>query len=145
MGALSPSHKPDYALTQPPVSISPQPSWYDKHKIVSLDPWGHLVPQVFTDEIEKRGLDARPSIAVTKAHMKLSELDEAAKKGDIKIDGKLVIESIPLRNEDGSERKDVSPGVEIAISKAAVDPVWYLPGVAERFGMCVLLVLFSYA
>jgi hypothetical protein len=77
--------------------------------------------------------------------MKLSELDEAAKKGDIKIDGKLVIESIPLRNEDGSERKDVSPGVEIAISKAAVDPVWYLPGVAERFGMCVLLVLFSYA
>jgi hypothetical protein len=69
--------------------------------------------------------------------MKLSELDEAAKRGDIKVDGKLVIQSLPLRNEDGSEKKDVWPGVEVSISKAAVEPVWYLPGVAERFGMCV--------
>jgi len=29
-------------------------------------------------------------------------------------------------------------GVEVAVSKAAVEPVWYLPGVAERFGMYVL-------
>ncbi|KAF8712014.1 hypothetical protein AX14_013162 [Amanita brunnescens Koide BX004] len=135
MGALSPSHKPDYHLTEPPVSIPPQPSWFDKSKIVSFDPWGHLVPQVFKDEIEKRGLDARPSIAVTKAHMKLSELDEAAKRGEIKVDGKLVIESLPLKNEDGSVRTDAWPGVEVSISKAAVEPVWYLPGVAERFGI----------
>lgn len=137
MGALLPTHKPDYHLTEPPVSIPPQPAWFDKTKIVSFDPWGHLVPQVFQDEIENRGLDARPSIAVTKAHMKLSELDEAAKRGDIKVDGKLVIQSLPLRNEDGSEKKDAWPGVEVSISKAAVEPVWYLPGVAERFGMCV--------
>ncbi|KAF8625613.1 hypothetical protein AX17_006799 [Amanita inopinata Kibby_2008] len=134
MGALSPSHKPDYALTEPPVDIPPQPSWFDAHKIVSFDPWGHLVQQVFQEEIDK-GLDVRPSIAVTKAHMKMSELDEAVKRGEIKVDGKVVLESLPLRNEDGSERKDISPGVEITISKAAVEPVWYLPGIAERFGI----------
>ncbi|KAF8712012.1 hypothetical protein AX14_013162 [Amanita brunnescens Koide BX004] len=144
MGALSPSHKPDYHLTEPPVSIPPQPSWFDKSKIVSFDPWGHLVPQVFKDEIEKRGLDARPSIAVTKAHMKLSELDEAAKRGEIKVDGKLVIESLPLKNEDGSVRTDAWPGVEVSISKAAVEPVWYLPGVAERFGMYAFSLLHTY-
>ncbi|KAM6489998.1 cyclohydrolase [Amanita muscaria] len=135
LGALSPSHKPDYNLTEPPVSIPPQPSWSSKHKIVSFDPWGHLVPQVFRDHSEKLGLDVRPSIAVTKAHMKLSELDEAARRGDIEVDGKLVLESRPVRNPDGSENKDIWPGVEVAISKAAVEPVWYLPGVAERFGI----------
>lgn len=135
LGALSPSHKPDYNLTEPPVSIPPQPSWSSKHKIVSFDPWGHLVPQVFRDHSEKLGLDVRPSIAVTKAHMKLSELDEAARRGDIQVDGKLVSESRPVKNPDGSENKDIWPGIEVAISKAAVEPVWYLPGVAERFGI----------
>ncbi|KAK2462691.1 hypothetical protein APHAL10511_005307 [Amanita phalloides] len=96
MGALSPSHKPDYAHRAP--RLYPAPT--------------ELVRQaqdLFRDEIETKGLDVRPSIAVTRAHMKLSELDEAAKRGDIKIDGKIVLESLPLKNEDGSERRDVSP------------------------------------
>jgi len=134
MGTLSPTHKPDYSQTEPPVPIPPQPSWYDPTKIVSFDPWGHLVPQVFKKEIEEQGLDARPSISVTKAHMKLSEIDEAAKRGDVKVDGKIVLQTAPLVNADGSQ-SDAYPGVEINISKAAVDPVWYLPGVAERFGI----------
>lgn len=134
MGTLSPTHKPDYSQTEPPVSIPPQPSWYDPTKIVSFDPWGHLVPQVFKKEIDSDGLDIRPSISVTKAHMKMSEIDEAAKKGEIEIDGKIVLRSAPLLNADGTQ-SDAYPGVEINISKAAVDPVWYLPGVAERFGM----------
>jgi GTP cyclohydrolase II len=29
----------------------------------------------------------------------------------------------------------VRPGGEVNVTKAAVDPVWYLPGVAERFGV----------
>jgi GTP cyclohydrolase N terminal len=136
MGTLSPTHKPDYSQTEPPVSIPPQPSWFDPSKIVSFDPWGHLVPQVFKKETDELGLDIRPSISVTKAHMKLSEIDEAAKKGDVKVDGKIVLQTAPLVNADGTQ-SDEYPGVEINISKAAVDPVWYLPGVAERFGMCV--------
>ncbi|EGN93885.1 hypothetical protein SERLA73DRAFT_189001 [Serpula lacrymans var. lacrymans S7.3] len=134
MGTLSPSHKPDYSQTEPPVSIPPQPAWADPHKIVSFDPWGHLVPQVFRKEVEELGLDVRPSIAVTRAHMKMSEIDDAARKGDITIDGKVVLKSRPLMNPDGTV-SDLDPGVEVNISKAAVEPVWYLPGVAERFGI----------
>lgn len=111
-----------------------QPAWSDPGKIVSFDPWGHLVPQVFQDEIEKKGLDIRPSIAVTKAHIKLSEVDETARRGELTIDGKIVLKSRPLSNPDGSP-SDLYPGVELVVSKAAVEPVWYLPGVAERFGM----------
>lgn len=118
------------------MSIPPQPAWFDPKKIVSFDPWGHLVPQIWADQIEA-GLDIRPSIAVTKAHIKLSELDEAARKGLIKIDGKLVIKSRPVLNPDYTENLEVDPGVELACSKAAVEPVWYLPGVAERFKMYV--------
>jgi hypothetical protein len=103
---------------------------------VSFDPYGHLVPSVFRKEIEEKGLDIRPSIAVTRAHMKMSEIDEAARRGEIEVDGKIVLKSRPLDNVDGSLSEAYS-GVEINISKAAVEPVWYLPGVAERFGMYV--------
>ncbi|KAF5317762.1 hypothetical protein D9619_012564 [Psilocybe cf. subviscida] len=133
MGALSPSHKPDYSNTEPPVSIPPNAAWADPTKIVSLDPYGHLVPTVFADSIEK-GLDVRPSIAVTKAHLKMSELDDTARRGDLVIDGTILKKSRPLKNVDGSE-SDADPGVEVFTSKAAVEPVWYLPGVAERFGI----------
>lgn len=134
MGTLNPSHKPDYSKTEPPVPIPPQPSWYDPMKIVSFDPWGHLVPQVFKKEIDELGLDIRPSIAVTKAHIKLSELDELARKGELNVDERVVLRTRPLKNADGSV-SDADPGVEVNASKAAVEPVWYLPGVAERFGM----------
>ncbi|KAF9477623.1 hypothetical protein BDN70DRAFT_810369 [Pholiota conissans] len=139
MGTLDPTHKPDYANTQPPVDIPPNPTWSDPGKIVSLDPWGHLVPSVFSRETEADGLDIRPSIAVTKAHLKMSELDEAARKGDLNVDGTVVMRSRPLRNEDGTE-SDADPGVEVFTSKAAVEPVWYLPGVAERFGISETLL-----
>ena len=133
MGSLSPTHKPDYSLTEPPIEIPPNKAWFDRSKIVSFDPWGHLVPQVFRKEIEE-GLDVRPTIAVTKAHIKLSELDESFRKGTLVTDGSIVSKSQPLHNPDGTE-SDADPGVEVVTSKAAVEPVWYLPGVAERFGM----------
>jgi hypothetical protein len=132
-GTLDPNHKPDYSLTEPPVAIPPQPAWYDSKKIVSLDPWGHLAPQVFRMEIAA-GLDVRPSIAVTRAHIKLSEIDHPLPNMSLPVDGKFVVKSRPLLNEDGT-LSDVDPGVELPVSKAALEPVWYLPGVAERFGM----------
>ncbi|KAI0373695.1 hypothetical protein BV20DRAFT_962265 [Pilatotrama ljubarskyi] len=134
MGTLNPSHKPDYSKTEPAVPIPPQPSWSDPSKIVSFDPWGHLVPQVYKRELEELGLDVRPSIAVTRAHMKLTEIDEAVRKGSLTIDGKILLKSRPLVNADMTPSTE-DPGVEISISKAAVEPVWYLPGVAERFGI----------
>ena len=83
-------------------------------------------------------MDIRPSIAVTKAHLKMSELDDAARKGDIVVDGSIVLKSRPVMNVDGTP-SDAYPGVEVTVSKAAVEPVWYLPGVAERFGMYVIV------
>ncbi len=133
-GTLDPFRKLSYHLTEPPVLIPPQPGWFDPSKIVSFDPWGHLVSQIFRSDIEDKGLDIRPSIAVTKAHIKLSEVDETARKGSLPIDGKIVMKSRPLLNPDGTE-SSADPGVELTVSKAAVEPVWYLPGVAERFGM----------
>ena len=130
MGSLNPTHKPDYSNTEPPVSIPPNPAWYDPTKIVSMDPWGHLVPTVFRNEIEEMGLDVRPSIAVTKAHLMMSELDDAERKGNLTIDGHIVL-------------KSAISGIEVNVSKAAVEPVWYLPGVAQRFGMYVNFSCFS--
>jgi hypothetical protein len=88
---------------------------------------------VFREETEE-GRDVRPSIAVTKAHLKMSELDDAARRGDLEVDGVVVLRSRPVLNADGSISTE-EPGVEVNVSKAAVEPVWYLPGVAERFGM----------
>ncbi|KAF8151311.1 GTP cyclohydrolase N terminal-domain-containing protein [Crassisporium funariophilum] len=139
MGTLSPTHKPDYSMTEPPVNIPPNPTWSDPSKIVSFDPWGHLVPSVFAKEIGG-GLDVRPSIAVTKAHLKMSELDDAARKGDIEVDGAVVLQSRPVIDVNGETLPDVFPGVEVNVSKAAVEPVWYLPGVADRFGISEALL-----
>lgn len=134
MGALDPTHKPNYALTNPPIDIPYNPAWSDPSKIVAFDPWGHLAPQVFKHEIEDLGLDVRPSIAVTRSRLKMSELDDAARKGDLKLDGNIVLKSQLLKNVDGSP-SNADPGIEVNVGKAAVEPVWYLPGVAERFGM----------
>ena len=38
----------------------------------------------------------------------------------------------------GESVEGADPGVEVDVSKAAIEPVWHLPGVAERFGMYVL-------
>jgi hypothetical protein len=70
-------------------------------------------------------------------HIKMSELDAAAIAGTLKVDGKIVLQSRPLMDENG-QPSTAPPGIELVTSKAAVEPVWYLPGVAERFGMYVL-------
>ncbi|KAL2157191.1 hypothetical protein VTH06DRAFT_6327 [Thermothelomyces fergusii] len=116
---LKADHKPDYTNTEPAANIGPFPQWSDKKKIVAMDPWGHLVPWVFRDIIEKENVDLRPTIAITKAHMKLPELEESVKSGRLVPDGKVCL------NEQG----------ELNVTKIAVEPVWYLPGVAERFGI----------
>lgn len=111
-------HKPDFTNTEPAVSIGPFPAWGDPKKIVAMDPLGHLAPWLFKHHIDDN-VDIRPTIAVTRAHMKLPELEESVRKGRLVPDGKICL------NETG----------ELAVTKFAVEPVWYLPGVAERFGI----------
>ncbi|KAM0345103.1 hypothetical protein ACHAPU_006738 [Fusarium lateritium] len=116
---LNSDHRPDFTNTEPAANIGPFPLWGDQKKIVAMDPWGHLAPWLFKDTIEKDNVDIRPTIAITKAHMKLPELAESVKAGRLVPDGKVCL------NAEG----------ELAVTKFAVEPVWYLPGVAERFGI----------
>lgn len=130
MGQLNPNHRPDYTNTEPPFDIPPNPSWFDPGKIVAMDPWGHLAPSAFKSEFDA-GIDIRPTASLTKAHIKMPELDSAQLAGVFPIDGKIVVPSVRLPGSG----PEVNPGCEVNVSKAAVDPVWYLPGVAERLGV----------
>ena len=40
---------------------------------MSLDPWGHMVADVFADQLAA-GWDIRPTIAVTNAHINMPEI-----------------------------------------------------------------------
>ncbi|KAI2623263.1 putative GTP cyclohydrolase II [Hypoxylon sp. NC1633] len=116
---LNVNHRPDFTNTEPAANIGPFAQWGDPKKIVAMDPWGHLPTWLFADIIEKENVDIRPTIAITKAHMKLPELEESVRAGRLVPDGKVCL------NSEG----------ELAVTKFAVEPVWYLPGVAERFGI----------
>ncbi|KAH7007978.1 GTP cyclohydrolase N terminal-domain-containing protein [Ilyonectria destructans] len=116
---LDSDHKPDFTNTEPTAQVGPFPQWEGREKIVAMDPWGHLAPWIFKDIMGQDNVDIRPTIAITKAHMKLPELEESVKAGRLVPDGKVCL------NELG----------EVAVTKFAVEPVWYLPGVAERFGI----------
>ena len=63
------------------------------------------------------GLDIRPTIAVTKAQVILPEIGDALRAGRLAPDGRVLLDT-------GAAQ----------VTKAAVEPVWHLPGVAQRFG-----------
>ncbi len=114
-GSLDPLHKPDLTNTAPAVDLGPFPQWSDPAKIVSLDPWGHLVGSVFAGEIAA-GLDVRPTIAVTRARLTVPELKH--REGPrLEPDGEVLMAS-----------------GEVNVTKVALEPTWYLPGIAARFG-----------
>jgi GTP cyclohydrolase II len=116
-GQLNRDHKPDLSDTAPAEAIGPFPQWSEPGKIVSLDPWGHMVSTAFADQIAA-GLDIRPTIAITKAHINMPELMAAIASGRLKPDGDIL-----------------EANGDVKVTKAAIDPVWHLPGLAERFGI----------
>jgi GTP cyclohydrolase II len=116
-GKYSPNHRPDLHNTHSPVELGPYPSWHDETKIVSLDPWG-LDPQIHFRPLFEKGYDIRPSIAVTQAHLQIPEIHEAIAKGRLKVDGKIIKENM-----------------DIKITKVAIEPVWFLPGMAKRLNV----------
>jgi GTP cyclohydrolase II len=116
-GALDPIRRPDLTNTHPAAPIGPFEQWLDARRIVSLDPWGHVAAETFGAEIAE-GLDVRPTIAVSKARLDIPEIQDALAAGRLTSD------------------KDIVQGNgSIAVVKIAIDPVWYLPGIAERFGV----------
>jgi GTP cyclohydrolase II len=83
-----------------------------------MDPFGHDIVRNFQQHLDA-GLDVRPTIAITRAHMRVAEVSEAVREDKISVDGEIVID----KNGD------------VKVTKVAVEPVWYLPGVAARFGI----------
>ncbi len=116
-GAFPKAHKPMLENTEGTYHFKPNPSWYDETKIVTIDPWGADVTINFKRFLDE-GYNVKPSIAVTQAHLHIPEVQEAVKKGRLKADGDVV-------KEDGS----------VKCTKVAIEPVWFLPGIAKRFGI----------
>jgi GTP cyclohydrolase II len=116
-GVLEPGHRADLTNTAPAEPIGPHPSWAAADKIVSLDPFGALVGELYTPFFE-RGYDIRPTIAITKAHINMPELQDAIAKGRLREDGQIM-----------------KVGGDLVVTKAAIEPVWYLPGIAKRLGI----------
>jgi GTP cyclohydrolase II len=113
--SLTRGHRPDLTNTAPTDPIGPYPQWFEPDRIVSLDPWGAVVADVYKAFLAD-GYDVRPTIAVTKAHIDLPEVRHATTAGRLVADGKVLL-------ANGSA----------VVTKAAIEPVWWLPGVARRF------------
>ena len=113
-GALKASHRADLTNTAPIVPIGPHPSWADANRIVSLDPFGAMVGEAY-GQLYEQGYDIRPTIAVTQAHINMPELQEAVAKGRLSVDGQIL-----------------KRGGSLVVTKVAIDPVWYLSGIAKR-------------
>ena len=114
-GNLTRGHRADLTNTSPTDLVGPYPQWGEPDKIVSIDPWGASVQVVYADMLAA-GYDIRPTIAVTKAHVHLPEIKQALAFQRLQVDGRFLL-------EDASA----------SVTKIAVEPVWWLPGVAARF------------
>ncbi|KAK7966156.1 GTP cyclohydrolase II [Apiospora aurea] len=113
------NHMPDFTNTEPAANIGPFPQWGDKKKIVAMDPWGHLAPWLFADTIKNENAHLHLRRRFRADDYQLPELEDSVRAGRLVPDGKVCL------NSSG----------ELAVTKFAVEPVWYLPGVAERFGI----------
>ena len=116
-GTLDPVHRPDLTNTAPSAKIGPHPQWGDPDKIVSIDPYGGMVSEAFSEEIEA-GLALQPTIAITRARINLPEFRHALEEGRLTPDGEVLTET-----------------GEANVTKAAIEPVWYLPGIAHRLNV----------
>jgi GTP cyclohydrolase II len=74
------------------------------------------VADVYRDYVQS-GYDIRPTIAITSANIEVPEIRRALEAGRLSLDGRI------LRGAGTA-----------VVTKAAIEPVWYLPGVARRFG-----------
>jgi GTP cyclohydrolase II len=115
--SLTRGHRPDLTNTAPTDPVGPYPQWADPERIVSLDPWGAVVADAYKAFLAD-GYDIRPTIAVTKAHIDVPEVRAGIAAGRLAADGALLL-------ANGSAM----------VTKAAIEPVWWLPGVAKRFGV----------
>ncbi|KAF5641680.1 GTP cyclohydrolase II [Fusarium sp. NRRL 25303] len=116
-GDLPFGFQPDFANTQPTFDFPYQPAWGDATKIVSMDPFGHDIVKHYGQHLEDR-LDVRPTIAVTRATMRVAEIVDSMRLGRLKADGSTVL------NEAG----------DVQVTKVAVEPVVLRRALFEHTG-----------
>lgn len=116
-GHFPKEHKPQLTNTEGTYRVKPNPSWFSENKLVTIDPFGADINLHFKNYLDQ-GYNIKPSIAVTQAHLHIPEVQEAVKIGRLKADGKIV-------KEDGS----------VKCTKVALEPVWFLPGIAKRLNI----------
>lgn len=116
-GKMPADFDPDLTDTGPAVPIGPFAQWSDPGRIVTFDPWGHRVAEDFQREFQ-RGVPLRPSIAVTTGSLVLPDIAQAVRDSTLHPDGTYL-------QADGA----------INVTKIAIEPVWYLPGIAARLGI----------
>ncbi len=68
-----------------------------------MDPWGHIIPTVFAEEL-KKGYDVRPSIAITKAHMRVPEIDESIRRGIASLESPGIDSSYERRHSEARQQ-----------------------------------------
>jgi hypothetical protein len=89
-------------------------------RLCRLDPWGLDPRCALQGVLLTKGYDIRPTIAVTQAHLQI-RLRSAmpSKQAGLKLTAKVVRE-----NQD-----------DVRVTKVAIEPVWYLPGMAKRLNV----------
>ena len=115
-GNLTKGHRADLTNTSPTDLIGPYRMGRRREDRVDRSV-GRVGADVFADYLAQ-GYDIRPTIAVTKAHIHLPEIKQAIAFQRLSIDGKVLL-------DDASAM----------VTKIAIEPVWWLPGVAKRFGV----------
>lgn len=132
-GMYDPTKKPDLTNTHPTDLIGPFPQWFEPGKIVTLDPFGANVTKTFAGLIAG-GYDIRPTIAITRAYIRPLEICEAVAAGRLEADG------VILKAEEGQRNGESTDKMSYAcpVTEIAIDPVWHLPGVADRLGISEL-------
>src|ERR1700740_2634175 len=94
--SLARNHRPDLTAPAPAARIGPPPQWTEARKIVSIDPWGHLVGEVFAEQM-RDGIDVRPTIAITQARLAPPELRPLLDEGKLRADGQVLLDSGEIR------------------------------------------------
>jgi GTP cyclohydrolase II len=110
-------HKPDLTHTSALIKIGPCAAWEQPDKIVSLDPWGANITEYFQQELAE-GYDIHPTIAITNGHLRIPEIEQAIQTGRLQVDHRILTQTM-----------------DVCATKIAIEPVWYLPGIAKRFSI----------
>lgn len=110
-GRLSPEHRPDYSRVVPAFEFPQNPRWKD---IITFDPFGLNSVKHFAHLIE-RGVDIRNTLASSFGTIAPAEILESMRIGRLRPDGQVLA-------ADGG----------IKVLKVVIDPIWYLPGLAQK-------------